>query len=55
MIGNECNLGLAYLCLTDMDEDSEELHEAKWIEAEEFSEYINNKRMLEDLEAAEIY
>lgn len=59
MIGNECNLGLAYLCLTDMDEDSvilsEELHDADWIEAEEFSEYISNKRMLEDLEAAEIY
>ena len=56
MIGNECNLGLAYLCLTDMDVIlSEELHEAKWIEAEQFSEYINNKRMLEDLEAAELY
>ena len=44
MLGAECNLGLAYLCLTDMDEDSvilsEELHEAKWIE---------------DLENAEIY
>ncbi len=59
MIGSECNLGLAYLCLTDMDEDavilSEELHEAKWIDAEEFSDYINNKKMLEDLENAEIY
>ena len=59
MLGSECNLGLAYLCLTDMDEDSvilsEELHEAKWIEADEFSDYIHNKRMLEDLENAEIY
>ncbi len=58
MIGSECNLGLAYLCMTDMDEDfvrlSEELHEAKWIEADQFSEYIGNKKMLEDLEAAEI-
>lgn len=59
MIGSECNLGLAYLCLTDMDEDtvilSEDLNDAKWIEADEFSKYINNKKMLEDLEAAEIY
>lgn len=59
MIGSECNLGLAYLCLTDMDEDavilSEELNDAKWIEADEFSKYINNKKMLQDLEAAEIY
>lgn len=59
MIGSECNLGLAYLCLTDMDEDSvvlsEELNNYKWIEAEDFPEYINNKRMLEDLEKAELY
>lgn len=59
MIGSECNLGIAYLCLTDMEEDevilSEDLNDAKWIEPSEFSEYINNKRMLEDLERAEIY
>lgn len=59
MIGSECNLGLAYLCLTDMDEDgvqlSEDLRDAKWITASEFGEWINNSRMLEDLEQAEIY
>lgn len=59
MIGSECNLGLAYLCLTDMDEEavilSEDLHNAKWIESSEFEEYIHNKRMLEDLEQAELY
>ncbi|MDD7404189.1 MAG: NUDIX hydrolase [Butyribacter sp.] len=59
MIGSECNLGIAYLCLTDMEEDevilSEELHDAKWIEPSQFDEYINNKRMLADLEKAEIY
>lgn len=59
MIGSECNLGLTYLCLTDMDEDgvqlSEELRDAKWIAPSEFDEWINNKRMLEDLEQAEIY
>ena len=59
MIGSECNLGLAYLCLTDMEEDevviSEELNDAKWIDAEEFPEYIHNQRMLQDLEDAEIF
>ncbi len=59
MIGTECNLGLAYLCLTDYDEDniilSEDLNNAKWIEDIEFEEYIHNKRMLEDLEKAELY
>ena len=59
MIGTECNLGLTYLCLTEQDEDdvilSEELHDDKWIEGIEFEEYIHNKRMLDDLEKAELY
>ena len=59
MIGSECNLGLSYLCLTDMDEDtvvlSEDLNNAKWIEADEIEDYINNRRMIEDLKNAELY
>ena len=59
MIGSECNLGLSYLCLTDMDEDtvvlSEDLNNAKWIEADEIEDYINNKRMIEELKNAELY
>ena len=59
MIGSECNLGLSYLSLTDMDEDtvvlSEDLNNAKWIEADEIEDYINNKRMIEDLKNAELY
>lgn len=59
MIGSECNLGLAYLCLTEMDEDgvqlSEDLHDAKWIASDEFDEVINNKRMLADLQQADVY
>lgn len=59
MIGSECNLGLTYLCLTDMNEDdvrlSEDLNNATWITADQFEEYIHNKRMLEDLEKAELY
>lgn len=59
MIGSECSLGLAYLCLTDMDEDgvqlSEDLRDAKWILPSDFEEWINNSKMLEDLENAEIF
>lgn len=59
MTGSECNLGLAYLCQTEMDEDSVKLTEDskafKWIEADEFSEYVHNKKMLDDLERAELY
>ena len=42
-----------------MDEDtvvlSEDLNNAKWIEADEIEDYINNKRMIEDLKNAELY
>ena len=57
MLGSECSLGIAYLCLTDEDNVilSEELNDAKWIEGMDFEEYIHNKRMLEDLEKAELY
>ena len=59
MIGSECNLGLAYLCRTEQNEDevvlSEELNDAKWIDYMDFEKYIHNKRMLEDLEKAELY
>ena len=59
MIGSECNLGLVYLCLTEQNEDevvlSEELNDAKWIDYMDFEKYIHNKRMLEDLEKAELY
>lgn len=59
MIGSEYNLGLAYLCLTEQNEDevvlSEELNDAKWIDYMDFEKYIHNKRMLEDLEKAELY
>ena len=59
MIGSECNLGLSYLCLTDMEEDevviSEELNNAKWIDNIDFPKYIKNQRMLDDLKNAEIF
>ena len=47
VIGSECNLGIAYLCLTEMEEDavqlSEDLHDAQWITSAEFDDLINNK------------
>ena len=59
MIGSECNLGLAYLCLTEQDEEdvilSEELNDAKWIEAIDCEKYIHNQRMLDDLEKADLF
>ena len=57
VLGKECSLGLAYLCLTDEDDIilSEELNGAEWIEGMDFDKYINNKPMLEDLEKAELY
>ena len=57
VLGTECSLGLAYLCLTDEDDVilSEELNGAEWIEGMDFDKYIHNKSMLEDLEKAELY
>ena len=59
MIGSECNPGIAYLCLTEMEEDavqlSEDLHDAQWITSAEFDDLINNKRMLADLQQADVY
>ncbi len=58
MVGSVCSLGLAYLCLTEMDEGSvqlsEDLNDCRWITSEEFEEYISNQRMLQDLEQAEL-
>lgn len=58
MVGSVCSLGLTYLCYTEMEQEdvqlSEELHDSRWVTAEEFGEFITNSRMLEDLERAEL-
>lgn len=58
MVGSVCNLGLSYLCYTEMDEESvvlsEDLNDSRWITEEEFELYITNKRMLQDLEQADL-
>ena len=59
MVGSVCSLGLTYLCYTDMEEEdvqlSEDLHDCRWVSADEFGDYISNKRMLEDIDKAELY
>ena len=59
MVGSVCSLGLTYLCYTDMEEEdvqlSEDLHDCRGVSADEFGDYISNKRMLEDIDKAELY
>lgn len=56
MIGDVCNLGISYLCLSAEDEVilSEDLHNYKWILKEEINNYIDNKAVLEDIEKVEL-
>ncbi len=56
MIGEECNIGISYLCLGSIDEIylSEDLHSYKWITKEEFDDYIENKAIIEDINRAEL-
>lgn len=58
MIGSECNLGIAYLCDTQMDQSdvqiSEDLHRADWVSPSGLQDIIQNKRMLEDISRAGI-
>lgn len=59
MVGSEYNIGIAYLCLTEQNEEdvilSEDLNDAKWLEETELKDYICNKAMLEDLEKADLF
>ena len=50
-IGDVQYLGLTYLCNADDDTVvlSEELNECKWVKFQEFSEYIDNDMVLEDI------
>lgn len=56
MLGEVCTIGIAYHCYSIMDEVvlSEELHDSKWVDREELDQYIENKRILEDIEKAEL-
>lgn len=54
MLGDVCNLGIAYLCDTkELDITiSEDLHDYKWVTIKEIGKYIENKRMLDDFKRA---
>lgn len=54
MVGDMCNLGIAYLCLSENDEVflSEDLRDFRWVTQDEFRDYIQNERVLRDIEEA---
>lgn len=56
MIGETCNIGIAYLCMADTDSVllSEDLNESKWIDKDEFGKYIENPLVIEDVENADL-
>lgn len=49
-------VGIAYVCIADSDLIilSEELNNAHWVTKEEFKDYIENQKVLEDIERAEL-
>ena len=51
MVGDVCNIGITYLCITTQDDVvlSEDLLEYKWITKDEIPRYITNQNVLEDL------
>lgn len=56
IVGEVCNLGIAYLCYTESDEVflNEDLQDFRWVTRDEFADYINNERVLADIEKAEL-
>lgn len=49
-------VGIAYVCISDTDPVilSEELSEARWVTREELKDFIDNPKVLEDIERAEL-
>ncbi|MBP3703216.1 MAG: NUDIX domain-containing protein [Lachnospiraceae bacterium] len=52
--GEICTLGIAYLCVSELDEVSlsEDYREFKWVLKQELADYITNKAVLNDIERA---
>lgn len=52
--GETCNIGIAFICdsPTETVNLSEDLHDYKWVEKTDLSEFISNKAMLDDLDRA---
>ena len=55
MVGDTHKVGIAYDCIAEQDTIilSEDLNDAKWITREEFEQYIDNDRVLQDFLKAE--
>lgn len=56
MLGDECNIGISYLCLAVNSEVqlSEEYTSSIWVTRDEFNSYIRNSKILEDIERTEL-
>lgn len=56
MVGDVCNIGISYLCMTPLDEVilAEELNEYKWVSKDEIASYIENKDVIADIERIEL-
>ena len=56
MLGDECNIGISYLCLAVNSEVqlSEEYTSSMWVTRDEFNSYIRNSKILEDIERTEL-
>ena len=52
MLGDECNIGIAYLCKTDVADIhlSEDFNEYMWVSSAEVRENMDNAKVIEDLE-----
>jgi len=56
MLGDECNIGISYLCYA-VEEDvqlSEDYTAYQWVERHEMESMIQNKKLLEDIDRAEL-
>lgn len=56
MLGDECNIGISYLCIATSDEIqlSEDYTAFRWVTKNEMGNYVHNRKLLEDIERAEI-
>jgi ADP-ribose pyrophosphatase len=56
MVGDVCNIGISYLCISVSDEISlsEDLNDFRWIYKDDFEDYIENQSILDDIKKAEL-
>lgn len=56
MIGDVCNIGIAFLCISSSDfvSLSEEFNSYKWVAREDIKNYITNQAVIADIDRAEL-